>query len=326
MTASSASASAPSPVPLAIARSMLSLGIEASLAFWTASASAGLPSMSPAALLGRDRDRARELGEQLPAAGIDDRLLVLDPRPFGMAGHPRHVSSYTSIRGPLLIACPRRRPSPTSSRPTTSAGCTATRSTATSPSRSAAPLRRSWPTSRASRPPELRVGLGRDMRLGAPELAERYRDRARRRGRPRDRRRDGGHGDALLPRRLARARRRADVHRLAQPQGLHGRQARPAGRLAAVAATRASARSAPLVAAACARRSGRRLGRAGRRLRRPSRRRSAVRRPERAAPAQDRARRRQRDGRADGRAAAGGLPGLELVPALLGAGRRVPRP
>jgi hypothetical protein len=32
---------------LAIARSMLSLGIEASLAFWTASASAALPSGSP---------------------------------------------------------------------------------------------------------------------------------------------------------------------------------------------------------------------------------------------------------------------------------------
>ena len=47
MTASSASASAPSPVPLAIARSMLSLGIEASFAFCTASASDGLPSMSP---------------------------------------------------------------------------------------------------------------------------------------------------------------------------------------------------------------------------------------------------------------------------------------
>src|SRR5437588_8094125 len=39
--------SAPSPVPLAIARSMLSLGIEASRAFWTASASVGLPSGSP---------------------------------------------------------------------------------------------------------------------------------------------------------------------------------------------------------------------------------------------------------------------------------------
>src|SRR6478752_122120 len=39
--------SAPSPVPLAIARSMLSLGIEASRAFWTASASDGFPSGSP---------------------------------------------------------------------------------------------------------------------------------------------------------------------------------------------------------------------------------------------------------------------------------------
>ena len=47
MTASSASASAPAPVPLAMARSMLSLGIDASLAFWTASASDGLPSTSP---------------------------------------------------------------------------------------------------------------------------------------------------------------------------------------------------------------------------------------------------------------------------------------
>src|SRR3954471_23542432 len=47
MTASSASASAPSPVPLAIARSMLSFGIEASLAFCTASPSDGFPSTSP---------------------------------------------------------------------------------------------------------------------------------------------------------------------------------------------------------------------------------------------------------------------------------------
>src|SRR3954452_17636818 len=47
MTVSSASASLSSPVPFAIARSMLSLGIEASLAFWTARASEGLPSTSP---------------------------------------------------------------------------------------------------------------------------------------------------------------------------------------------------------------------------------------------------------------------------------------
>src|SRR3954464_2899270 len=44
---SSAAWWAPAPVPLAMARSMLSLGIEASRAFWTASARAALPSMSP---------------------------------------------------------------------------------------------------------------------------------------------------------------------------------------------------------------------------------------------------------------------------------------
>ena len=32
-------------------------------------------------------DRAGELGEVLAAAGVDDRLLVLDRRPLGMAGH-----------------------------------------------------------------------------------------------------------------------------------------------------------------------------------------------------------------------------------------------
>src|SRR5579864_3800306 len=40
-------ASAPAPVPFAIARSMLSLGIEASLAFWIALVSAALASGSP---------------------------------------------------------------------------------------------------------------------------------------------------------------------------------------------------------------------------------------------------------------------------------------
>ena len=47
MTSWIASASAPAPVPFAIARSMLSFGIDASRAFWTASCSAGLPSRSP---------------------------------------------------------------------------------------------------------------------------------------------------------------------------------------------------------------------------------------------------------------------------------------
>ena len=48
--------------------------------------------------------------------------------------------------------------------------------------------------------------------------------RARRRGRARRRRRDGRDRDGLLARRLARPRRRADVHRQPQPEGLHGRE------------------------------------------------------------------------------------------------------
>ena len=58
--------------------------------------------------------------------------------------------------------------------------------------------------------------------------------RPHRRGRARPGRRDGRDGDALLPRRLAGPRRRADVHRLPQPEGLHGRQARARGGAAAV--------------------------------------------------------------------------------------------
>ena len=53
-------------------------------------------------------------------------------------------------------------------------------------------------------------------------------------GRHRDRRRAGRDGDALLPGRLARARRRRDGHRLAQPEGLHGREAAARGRPGAV--------------------------------------------------------------------------------------------
>ena len=43
-----------------------------------------------AAVLGRDRDRAGQLRERLAAARVDDRLLVLDRRPFRMT---RHVAS-----------------------------------------------------------------------------------------------------------------------------------------------------------------------------------------------------------------------------------------
>ena len=50
-----------------------------------------------AALLRRHRDGARELGEELAAAGVDDRLLVLDPRPLGMTGHGGRV--YFATQG-----------------------------------------------------------------------------------------------------------------------------------------------------------------------------------------------------------------------------------
>src|SRR5579884_3716126 len=120
---------------------------------------------------------------------------------------------------------------------------------------------------------QLRLGLGRDMRLSAPELAERYSEGMQAEGatvidagqvgtemlyflvgsreldgglmctashNPKkytgaklvrrgavdlDRRRPGRDRDALLPRRIARARRRPHVHGLAQPQEVHGREA-----------------------------------------------------------------------------------------------------
>ena len=81
---------------------------------------------------------------------------------------------------------------------------------------------------------ELRVGLGRDMRLSAPELAARYREGLLSVGADVLDIGQVGQRDALLAGRLARPRRRADVHRLAQPQGLHRREARPRGRPGAV--------------------------------------------------------------------------------------------
>ena len=61
-----------------------------------------------AALLRRDRDGARELGEQLAATGVDDRLLVLDPRPFRVTGHGVEVSSARD----RSTSAARARPSP----------------------------------------------------------------------------------------------------------------------------------------------------------------------------------------------------------------------
>ena len=142
------------------------------------------------------------------------------------------------------------------------------RSTATSPRRSGAAFARVLADLPGKPAAELRVGLGRDMRLSAPELAAPLPRRDGRRGRARGRRRDGRHRDALLARRLARPRRRPDVHRLAQPEGLHGREAGRARRGRAVRRRAGSARSATLDRGRPRRRARRRLLRGGRHLRR----------------------------------------------------------
>src|SRR5437763_149004 len=88
MTASSASASAPSPVPLAIARSMLSLGIEASLAFCMASASAAtgaaLKARQDVEVLGVEREPAyaQEAATRLDRVITAD-VEQLDPATLG---------------------------------------------------------------------------------------------------------------------------------------------------------------------------------------------------------------------------------------------------
>ena len=52
----------------------------------------------PAPVLGGHRDGARELREELAAARVDDRLLVLDPRPLGMTGHGFDASDAAAER------------------------------------------------------------------------------------------------------------------------------------------------------------------------------------------------------------------------------------
>ena len=153
------------------------------------------------------------------------------------------------------------------------------RSTATSPRRSAAPSRACSPASPASRPPSCASASGATCACPRPSWPARYRDGHDRRGRARARRRAGRHGDALFPRRLARPRRRADVHRLAQPRGVHGREAGRARRGRAVRRRRASTRCARLIEAGPRRRPGRRLRRGGRRRRRVPRGRAGVHRP-----------------------------------------------
>ena len=82
---------------------------------------------------------------------------------------------------------------------------------------------------------ELRVGLARDMRLEAPAMAARYADGIRDEGADVLDIGEVGDGDALLRRRVARPRRRADVHRIAQPASAWtGREARESRRGRAV--------------------------------------------------------------------------------------------
>ena len=102
-------------------------------------------------------------------------MTLASPLPGGASGRVSWVSSIgrgsVSSRRSWRPPLPRR-----SSRPTTSAASTASRSTATSPRPSAA-RSRACSADLAGKPAgELRVGLGRDMRLTAPELAARYRD------------------------------------------------------------------------------------------------------------------------------------------------------
>ncbi len=171
---------------------------------------------------------------------------------------------------------------------------------------------------------ELRLGLGRDMRLTAPEMAQAYRDGMVAEGATVRRCRHGRDRDALLPRRRAGPRRRADVHRIAQPQALHGRQAGQPRRAGPVGRRRAGRGARPDPRRA-GRRARRRLGRGGRRLRGLPAGRAEARRPVGDQAAEGRRRRRQRHGGPDGRAPAR-APRARSHRGLLDAGRQLPRP
>src|ERR1700748_2257241 len=99
MTASSASASAPSPVPLAIARSMLSLGIEASRAFWTASGGAGLPSTPPPPSFAATVMARASLVKSLPRRASTIAFLCLIPAHL-LCPAMQHILSSPAIAPP----------------------------------------------------------------------------------------------------------------------------------------------------------------------------------------------------------------------------------
>src|SRR3954449_8399943 len=121
--ASKASASLSSPVPLAIARSMLSLGIEASLAFWIARPSAGLPSGSPPPSRAATVIVRASLVNSLPRRASTIAFLCLIPahlecpamgsilgahgRPRRVAGRPQVVQRHRVLVG--VHAAPEAR-------------------------------------------------------------------------------------------------------------------------------------------------------------------------------------------------------------------------
>src|SRR5918997_706064 len=104
MTASSASASAPSPVPLAIARSMLSLGIDASLAFWMASARRGLPSGSPPPSLAATVIARASLVNSLPRRASTIAFLCLIPAHLECPAMALSLGGEADPRGPRRLA------------------------------------------------------------------------------------------------------------------------------------------------------------------------------------------------------------------------------
>ena len=222
----------------------------------------------------RRRRRAPHPHARRPALGRRHQL---------HAGARRHAGDAAVARAELRGAArtsltePRSWRRRRSSRPTTSAASTAREMDGETTYLVGRAFARVLADLRGKPPAELRVGLGRDMRLQAPEMARPAARRARRRGRRRARRRDGRHRDALFPRRLARARRRRDGHRLAQPEGLHRREARPRGRAGALRRRRDRRRSATSSPAGLRDAAGRRPASRRRRLRRLPRARALVR-------------------------------------------------
>src|SRR4051795_13301398 len=226
MTASSASASPPSPVPFAIARSMLSLGIEASLAFWIASDSAGLPSASPppsfaATVIARASfvkslpRRASTIAFlclipahlECPAIGV--RLVPAPARPGAPGTTPRSGAALPRARRKAARrrrrrlfahrrrdpAAPARSPDRPQRRPRRPAhtmpavpvpaeifkaydirGLAGEQIAGDVAGQVGRAFVRVLAGLRGRPARELRIGLGRDMRLSAPELAARYRE------------------------------------------------------------------------------------------------------------------------------------------------------